>query len=520
VTDDGPQEQWEEGFMNVLKWVGLLLFAQSFEYGHTGFGPSFSIGVTVTPDRLVFIIILVLCVFRLIRGEWQYIPLGKVGWYTLLFALICTLSYLWVGKSPFSHVLNYLFDFIYIPFIVFVIVKDIPHHRKKIEIVSFTFLVLGSYLVINGLFERFGPHALVWPKYILDPTLGIQFGRTRGSFASSECLGVALIMTFLFYVMALPRVEGKQRIWTWLMIGVTPIVIYTTNQRSVWMGFGVCLIILAILKSHMRRVALGLVCVVMVGFLSGAGSRFSFWENTTLFGRRQNTIDYRKVNMMVNMEMIKANPIYGVGFGNWKTAWPQYFRPIEGVDIPDLSDGNHNTFLGRFAEVGLIGFVVYLLVFYHMTRIGLRVYRKSEGLEREFALVFLCMLISYVIGANFSDYRNSPFFNTTLFLLFGMITGIEAQMAFRTSFDGTDPVDALSPWAALVTPEGEAGGALDEFSDRVHPPHAPLPDATAGHVWDIPYDTATWVTGPWTDAATRTQALSPNSSGAGLDRSS
>jgi O-antigen ligase len=506
--------------MNVLKWVGLLLFAQSFEYGHTGFGPSFSMGVTITPDRLVFIIILMLGLFRVIRGEWQYLPLGKVGWYTLLFALICTLSYLWVGRAPFSHVLNYLFDFIYIPFIVFIIVKDIPHQRKKLEVISFAFLALGAYLAVNGLFERFGPHALVWPKYILDPTLGIQFGRTRGSFASSEGLGVALIMTFLFYLVTLPRAKGKQRLWVWLMIGATPLVIYTTNQRSVWIGFGLCLILLAIIKNHMRRIALGLVGVILVGFLAGAGSRFSIWEDTTLFGRRQNTVDYRKVNLMVNLEMIKANPIYGVGFGNWKTAWPQYFRPIEGVDIPDLSDGNHNTFLGRFAEVGLVGFVVYLLVFYHMLRIGLRVYRKSEGLEREFALVFLCMLLSYVIGANFSDYRNSPFFNTTLFLLFGTIAGIEAQMAFRPSFDDTDPVDALSPQAALVTQEREADGALEELSDWVHPPRVPMPDTAAYHVWAIPYNTGMWGMGPGTDAVTRPNAFSPNFSGEGRDRSS
>src|SRR5262245_23753171 len=75
-----------ERLMNVLKWVGLLLFAQSFEYGQTGFGPSFSIGVNITPDRLIFIIILILGLFRLIRGEWQYVSLGKVGWYTLLLA--------------------------------------------------------------------------------------------------------------------------------------------------------------------------------------------------------------------------------------------------------------------------------------------------------------------------------------------------------------------------------------------------------------------------------------------------
>src|SRR5262249_36026384 len=98
-------------------------------------------------------------------------------------------------------------------------------------------------------------------------------------------------------------------------------------------------------------------------------------------------------------------------------------------DIPDLTDGNHHTFLGRFAEVGLVGLIPYLMIFYHMFRVGLRVYGKSEGFERGFVLVFLSVLISYIIEGNFGDHRNNPFFNTVLFLLFGTVAGIEVHMA-------------------------------------------------------------------------------------------
>ena len=54
---------------------------------------------------------------------------------------------------------------------------------------------------------------------------------------------------------------------------------------------------------------------------------------------------------------------------------------------------------------------------------------KAEGLEREFALVFLLAALSYVVGANFSDYRNAQFCNTTIFLLFGAVAGIEATQS-------------------------------------------------------------------------------------------
>ena len=419
-----------------LKWIALLLFTQCFLYKGTNFGLILDMGFKVTPDRLVSIIILTLAVWRVARGELQFPTLGKVGWYMLLFALICTVSSYTMGAGP--DVLYRLFDFNYNPVVIFLLAKSIPHSRKKLEFFSYAFLAVGAYLAINGVFERWGPHALVWPKYILDPSVGIQFYRTRGSFASSEALGQALTLCFLFYAVYASRVKGIKLYWAYLIILVTSAVIYATNQRSAWVSFGLCLVLLAITKTEMKRVARSLVAVALLAFLGGVGTHFSFW-NTTLFSRRQNTVDYRKVNNLINLEMAKANPIFGVGFGNFRSAWPKYFRSIPGSEIRDLDDGNHNTFTGLFAEVGLVGLLPYLMIFYYMFRVGLRVYSKGEGFEREFSLVFLLVVIIYIFGGNFSDYRSGQFFNTTLFLLFGTVAGIEAHMASATHQSAEEP---------------------------------------------------------------------------------
>jgi O-antigen ligase len=412
-----------------LKWIALLLFTQCFLYKDTGFVPSLEVGVTVSPDRLVSMIILMLAVWRFTRGELHFPTLGKGGWYMLLFAFICTASSFLMGTG--SDVLYRLFDFNYNPFMIFILAKSIPHSHKKLEFLSCAFVAVGAYLAINGIFERFGPHVLLWPKYILDPSVGIQFGRTRGSFASSEALGQALAVCFLFYALYRTRAQGIKRFWTFLMILVISVVVYATNQRAAWISFGLCLGLLAITKTEMQRVSRVFFGVAVVAFLSGVGTHFSFWEDATLFSRRQNTVSYRKVNNRTTLEMGKANPIFGIGFGNFRSAWPQYFRP-EGSDVRDLDDGNHNTFLGLFAETGLVGLILYLMIFYYMFRVGLRVYRKGEGLEREFSLVFLLAVLVYMFGGNFSDYRSGQFFNTSLFLLFGTVAGIEVQMASAT----------------------------------------------------------------------------------------
>src|SRR2546426_10672185 len=421
--------------MTLMKWIALLIFLQCFVY--QGSALAWGIGITFTPDRLVFVITLTLAVSRLLSGRLQLPRLGKVTSYMLLFALTCTASSIVSGTALAKSISGYeqltrLFDFIYIPFLAFLIVSCIPHSHKKIEFLSFAFLVLGAYLAINGAFEYLQLHALVWPKYILDPDVGIQFGRTRGPFASSEALGGALVVTFLFYVLSSAHVKGGKLYWACVMTFVTAGVMYTTNQRSVWLCFGFCLVILAVVKSRMRRIAVVIACVACLGFFGGVASKFSFTEGT-LFSKRQETIDYRWVNYLTLLEMSKANPIFGIGWGNFRTEWPKYVQPIPGIDIgPGLTDGNHNTFLGLLADVGLVGILLYLLIFYEMFRIGLRVFRRGVGLEREFALIFLLVVSSYMIRANFGDYRHAQFDNTVLFLLFGTVAGIEAQMPFAT----------------------------------------------------------------------------------------
>jgi O-antigen ligase len=412
------------------KWIIPLLFTQAFLYKGTNFGLSVNVGLTLTPDRFVSIVILLLAGWKLVCGELPLLHLGKAGLCMLLFAMICTLSTFMLGTG--SDVLYRLFDFNYNPFVMFLFAKSIPHSRHKLELLTVAVVTLGAYLAINGVFEYRGPQALVWPKYILDPHAGIQFGRTRGSFGSSEILGQVLTVSFLFYSLYTTLAGGIRLYLSYLIMIVTPVVIYATNTRTGWVSFGFCLVILAVTRTKLKRVARLFIAVVLLGFFSGVTTHFSFWENATLFSRRQESVNYRRVNDLTTFEMGKANPIFGIGFGNFKNQWREYFRPIEGSGITDLEDGNHNTFLGIFAEIGLLGLIPYLILFYYMFRAGLRVYRNSDGVEREFALVFLLVVTVYMLGGTVGDYRSGPFLNTLLYLVFGTVAGIETHAALPT----------------------------------------------------------------------------------------
>src|SRR5262249_5513613 len=141
---------------------------------------------------------------------------------------------------------------------------------------------------------------------------------------------------------------------------------------------------------------------------------------------------YRRGNKPTPLGMGKANPLFWVGLCQYQTERREDFRGIERVGGCGGGGGEQHKYLGGFCGGWLVRVNPYLMIFYYIFWVGLRVYRKSEGFEREFALVFLLVLISYIIGGNFSDYRTAPFINTVLYLLFGTIAGIEVHMALPT----------------------------------------------------------------------------------------
>lgn len=63
------------------------------------------------------------------------------------------------------------------------------------------------------------------------------------------------------------------------------------------------------------------------------------------------------------LEMFKSNPIFGIGFRNYRTIGP---------------GDTHNNFLKILAEGGIIGFFIYIYLYYLAFKSGWQLYRKAE----------------------------------------------------------------------------------------------------------------------------------------------
>jgi O-antigen ligase len=111
-------------------------------------------------------------------------------------------------------------------------------------------------------------------------------------------------------------------------------------------------------------------------------------------------------------EVIPSHPLLGVGYKNW-LPYLNYFVP-EGMGPQQQNQAPHNIFIQAAAELGLIGFLVYLLMIYYSFKNNLRTRQMAKEINKP--LLFNLSygldagLIGFLVAGSFVSVFYYPFF--------------------------------------------------------------------------------------------------------------
>jgi O-antigen ligase len=353
----------------------------------------------------------------------------------LAFMTVLFISIVTTGQKP--HWVLLLNGYVY-PFLFFYFARAVMNTERQIKIVFAYLVFIGLYCGVMGVFEKLQWYELVFPKFIVDPTVRAEgltrLGfRVRGIFLMPAVLGAVMVMGFFPAWLFLQRMKGiLARVAQLVLVLATPATIFFTNTRSTYLGFVVALVMGAILSRKLRTLCLAIILASMVGV-------FLNWDNIATEDRdrgglgEMDTIAYRLNLLYEATEIFLDYPLFGCGFKNFTEMAKDYRKPRDVPFFGHIDVGlnaesvSHNAFITIAVEQGVLGFVPFLLIFIFILQESRRAYAilPREGLvSREFVICVWMAFGTYLSNAMFIEVRQFEYMNVLLFFLMGILVGV------------------------------------------------------------------------------------------------
>jgi putative inorganic carbon (HCO3(-)) transporter len=260
--------------------------------------------------------------------------------------------------------------------------------------------------------------SLIFPRFILDESLGYHADRARGPFLQAVANGVSLNLLGVLALHALLR--GRIRgVMAAVLLASLPLAILATMTRAVWLSFAVSVGVL-IFRSRNRRLRQICVAVAIVGSL-GLLIALSFDDQRrALKDRLQESgpVDFREAVYTGAWQMFLEKPFAGWGVNQMPT---ELARHVSGYRQKELYP--HNTYLEILVEHGIFGFALYAWLMWEIWQLGRGLVPRAERnglLNQQFHAMWPVFLGIYWVNAAVVV-MNYQFVNGLLFTMAGML---------------------------------------------------------------------------------------------------
>lgn len=275
-----------------------------------------------------------------------------------------------------------------------------------------------AYLSFTAIAFLCGMDWLIYPKFILDGSLGFHADRARGPLLQAVANGVSLNLLGILAWHAYRRRSMRGLKMALLLLSV-PVAILATMTRAVWLTFaGTVLALIILSKSRtllVAGIAAALAAVAALAVLIGSTEL-----GGTLSDRleERGPVDYRAAVYAGGWEMFQEHPWMGWGFHKMPAELP---RHVSGYSEKVLYP--HNTYLEVLVEHGVAGLALYLWLMRELWKLhrGRIPVREERGfLNADFHRLWPVLMLVYWINAAVVV-MSYQFVNGLLYTMAGML---------------------------------------------------------------------------------------------------
>jgi len=366
-------------------------------------------------DRVAFGLLVIGVIARAVVLRQPLLAIDRIIWPMAALTLYAVAT---VATQPFDHeTWSLLASKFIVPFTLFHLAKLVFTDEsgfRQFEI--FAVLVL-AYLSFTAIAFLVGARELIFPKFILDESLGFHADRARGPLLQAVANGVSLNVLGLLALHAYRR-KTVRGIAMLLLLASVPVAILATMTRAVWLSFAASVV--AAMVACRRRMILrvcvvgavvtALIVVVILSTQLGGALSDRFEE--------RGPVDYRAAVYAGGWSMFLERPFFGWGFHSMPEELPRYVSGYkEKVLYP------HNTYLELLVELGVVGLALYMWLMWELWKLGrgaIPANEKDGFLNGEFHRLWPILLAVYWANAAMVV-MSYQFVNGLLFTMAGML---------------------------------------------------------------------------------------------------
>jgi putative inorganic carbon (HCO3(-)) transporter len=367
-------------------------------------------------DRVAFGLLVAGVVGRAVILRQHLLVMERATWPMLGLTLLALASV--IGRPFDNETWSLLAAKFIVPFTLFHLAGLVFNEETRFRQFENFSLVTLAYLSFTAVAFLVGAHALIFPGFILDESLGFHADRARGPLLQAVANGVSLNLLGLLALHAWRRgsVRGAKMA---VLLASLPVAILATMTRAVWVTFAGTLLALIIFSGSraLRRACLGL---VLVAGTTLALSLQSGELDGTLSDRAQELgpVEYREAVYAGGWEMFLERPLTGWGFNRIPAELPRHV-----IGYKERLLYPHNTYLELLVEDGVIGLALYVWLMWELWRLGRGAIpaKEQDGfLGRQFHRLWPILLGVYWVNA-IVVVMSYQFVNGLLFTLAGML---------------------------------------------------------------------------------------------------
>jgi putative inorganic carbon (HCO3(-)) transporter len=367
-------------------------------------------------DHVAFTLLVLGVLGRALLARQRFLVMERATWPMIGLTLLAVTSVL--GQPFDNRTWSLLVAKFIVPFTLFHLAGLIFREERRLEHFELFAVVVLAYLSFTSIAFLVGTKSLIFPRFILDESLGYHVDRARGPLLQAVANGVSLNLLGLLALHAVLR-RRLRGLNAALLLASLPVAILATMTRAVWLSFAASVGAL-ILRSNNRSLRRAAAAVAMMG-VAGLLITLSFDDQRRALTdrlRESGPVDFREAVYTGGWQMFLEKPFTGWGVNQMPA---ELARHVSGYHEKELYP--HNTYLELLVEHGILGLALYAWLMWELLRLGRGTVPRVERtgfLDHSFHAMWPILLGVYWVNASVVV-MNYQFVNGLVFTLAGML---------------------------------------------------------------------------------------------------